>query len=60
MLHEFITTYSDAIIKRAREKLTDRQGGEISFRNLPRKGCVFTIEMPLSATEKTPVPETLG
>ena len=32
-------------------------GGDISFRNLPDVGCVFTIELPL-ATD-TPTPQTL-
>jgi hypothetical protein len=31
----------------------------ISFRNLPGKGCVFVIEVPL-AEEATPVPQNVG
>ena len=31
-------------------------GGDISIRNLPGKGCVFVIELPL-VTEPAPVPE---
>jgi signal transduction histidine kinase len=27
------------------------QGGDISVRNIPGKGCVFTIEMPLTAED---------
>jgi len=34
-------------------------GGDISFRNLPGKGCVFVIELPL-AGEDRPVPESVG
>jgi signal transduction histidine kinase len=34
-------------------------GGDIYFRNLPGKGCVFVIEMPL-AGEDTPVPQNVG
>ena len=34
-------------------------GGDISFRNLPGKGCVFVIDLPLAAEDK-PVPETVG
>jgi signal transduction histidine kinase len=34
-------------------------GGDIYFRNLPGKGCVFVIELPLSG-EDTPVPENVG
>jgi len=35
------------------------QEGDISFRNLPGKGCVFVIDVPL-AGEHTPVPQALG
>ncbi len=35
-------------------KAVRMHGGEIHFRNLPGKGCVFVIEMPL-AVEGTPV-----
>jgi signal transduction histidine kinase len=34
-------------------------GGDIYFRNLPGKGCVFVIEVPL-AGEGTPVPQNVG
>jgi signal transduction histidine kinase len=34
-------------------------GGDIHFRNLPGKGCVFVIEVPL-AVEDTRVPEHVG
>jgi signal transduction histidine kinase len=33
--------------------------GDIYFRNLPGKGCVFVIELPL-AGEETPVPQNAG
>jgi signal transduction histidine kinase len=35
-------------------KAVRMHGGDIAFRNLPGKGCVFVIEMPL-AVEGTPV-----
>ena len=35
------------------------QGGDISYRNLPGKGCVFVIEVPL-AGEEAPVPQPVG
>jgi hypothetical protein len=35
------------------------QGGDIYFRNLPPKGCVFVIDVPLAA-EDTPVPQDVG
>ena len=34
-------------------------GGDIYFRNLPGKGCVFVIDVPL-AGEDTPVPQNVG
>ena len=34
-------------------------GGDIYFRNLPGKGCVFVIDVPL-AGENTPVPQNVG
>jgi len=34
-------------------------GGYIYFRNLPGKGCVFVIDVPLAA-EGTPVPQSVG
>jgi len=34
-------------------------GGDIYFRNLPGKGCVFVIDVPLAA-EGTPVPQSVG
>jgi hypothetical protein len=34
-------------------------GGDIYFRNLPGKGCVFVIEVPF-AGEDTPVPQHVG
>jgi signal transduction histidine kinase len=34
-------------------------GGDIYFRNLPGKGCVFVIDVPL-AGEGTPVPQNVG
>lgn len=30
------------------------QGGDIHIRNLPGKGCIFTIELPLDATDGIP------
>lgn len=40
-------------------KAVKMHGGDIRFRNLPGKGCVFVIEVPLAA-ESTPVPQTAG
>ena len=37
-------------------KAVRMHGGDIHFRNLPGKGCVFVIELPL-AREETPVPQ---
>ena len=34
-------------------------GGDIHHRNMPGKGCVFIIDVPLAA-EDTPVPHTAG
>ena len=35
------------------------QGGDLHFRNLPGRGCVFVIAMPL-AGEETPAPQAVG
>jgi len=40
-------------------KAVRMQGGDIHFRNLPGKGCVFAIEV-LLAGEDTPVPHAVG
>jgi signal transduction histidine kinase len=40
-------------------KAVRMHGGDIYFRNLPGRGCVFVIEVPL-AGENTPVPQTVG
>ncbi|HUE85962.1 MAG TPA: HAMP domain-containing sensor histidine kinase [Vicinamibacterales bacterium] len=40
-------------------KAVRMHGGDIYFRNLPGKGCVFVIEVPL-AVEDTPVPQNVG
>lgn len=40
-------------------KAVRMHGGDIHFRNLPGKGCVFVIEVPL-AREDTPVPHAVG
>jgi hypothetical protein len=40
-------------------KAVRMHGGDIHFRNLPGKGCVFVIEVPL-AVEDTRVPEHVG
>jgi signal transduction histidine kinase len=40
-------------------KAVRMHGGDIHFRNLPSKGCVFVIDMPLAA-EDTPVPHAVG
>ena len=37
-------------------KAVRAHGGEIRIRNLPGKGCVFTIEVPLAAEESVPAP----
>jgi signal transduction histidine kinase len=39
-------------------KAVRTQGGDIYFRNLPGKGCVFVIDMPLA--EETPVPQNVA
>jgi hypothetical protein len=36
-------------------KAVRMHGGDLHFRNLPGKGCVFVIELPL-AEKDTPVP----
>jgi signal transduction histidine kinase len=41
------------------QKAVRMHGGNIYFRNLPGKGCVFVIEVPL-AGEDTPVPQNVG
>jgi signal transduction histidine kinase len=35
-------------------KVVRAHGGEISVRNMPGKGCVFIIEVPLAAEEPAP------
>jgi len=40
-------------------KAVRMHGGDIYFRNLPGKGCVFVIDVPL-AGEATPVPQNVG
>ena len=35
-------------------KAVRAHGGEIHFRNMPGKGCVFIIDVPLAAEERTP------
>lgn len=40
-------------------KAVRMHGGDIYFRNLPGKGCVFAIDVPLAA-EDTPVPQNVG
>jgi len=40
-------------------KAVRMHGGDIYFRNLPGKGCVFVIDVPL-AGEDTPVPQNVG
>ena len=37
-------------------KAVRAHGGEISIRNLPGKGCVFIIDVPLAAAESAPQP----
>lgn len=37
-------------------KAVRAHGGEISIRNMPGKGCVFVIDVPLAATEDVPQP----
>jgi signal transduction histidine kinase len=39
-------------------KAVRRHGGDIYFRNLPGKGCVFVIDVPLAA-EGAPVPQSV-
>lgn len=40
-------------------KAVRMHGGDIYFRNLPGKGCVFVVDVPL-AGEGTPVPQAVG
>jgi signal transduction histidine kinase len=40
-------------------KAVRMHGGDIHFRSLPGRGCVFVIELPL-AVEETPVPDLVG
>lgn len=40
-------------------KAVRMHGGDIHFRNLPGKGCVFVVDVPLAA-EQAPVPQTVG
>jgi signal transduction histidine kinase len=40
-------------------KAVRMHGGDIDFRNLPGKGCVFAIDVPLAA-EETPAPHAVG
>ena len=40
-------------------KAVRMHGGDIYFRNLPGKGCVFVVDVPLAA-EQTSVPESVG
>jgi light-regulated signal transduction histidine kinase (bacteriophytochrome) len=35
-------------------KAVRAHGGEIRIRNMPGKGCVFTIDVPLAAAESVP------
>jgi signal transduction histidine kinase len=35
-------------------KAVRAHGGEISIRNMPGKGCVFIIDVPLAAAESAP------
>jgi len=41
------------------QKAVRIHGGDIYFRNLPGKGCVFAIDVP-PAGEETPVPQNVG
>jgi signal transduction histidine kinase len=40
-------------------KAVRMHGGDIYFRNLPGKGCVFVVDVPF-AGEETPVPQNVG
>lgn len=40
-------------------KAVRMHGGDIYFRNVPGKGCVFVVDVPL-AGEETPVPQNVG
>ncbi|HET9831598.1 MAG TPA: sensor histidine kinase [Vicinamibacterales bacterium] len=40
-------------------KAVRMHGGDIYFRNLPGKGCVFVVDVPL-AGEQTSVPQNVG
>jgi signal transduction histidine kinase len=35
-------------------KAVRAHGGEVTVRNMPGKGCVFTIDVPLAAEEDVP------
>ena len=41
------------------QKAVNMHGGTLSFRNLPGKGCVFVIDVPLAPAD-TPVPQDAG
>jgi signal transduction histidine kinase len=64
MLHEFITTYRDAIIQRAKQKLTDRPWPLVSMSELEHGVPLFLTQLSETLrweTTTTPVsPETMG
>jgi len=64
MLHEFITTYRDAIIERAKQKLTDRPWPLVSTSELEFGVPLFLTQLSETLkweTTETPVsPSTLG
>jgi signal transduction histidine kinase len=37
-------------------KAVQAQGGDIRIRNMPGKGCIFSIDVPLAAQESVPAP----
>jgi hypothetical protein len=64
MLHEFITTYRDAIIQRAKQKLTDRPWPLVSTSELEDGVPLFLTQLSETLrweTTATPVsPRTMG
>ena len=57
MLHEFITTYRDAIIARTREKLTDRPWPLVSTSELEHGVPLFLTQLSETLRwETTPTP----
>ncbi len=55
MLHEFVAANRDAILASRlglsiARKVVKAHGGEIRIRNMPAKGCVFSLEIPIATS----------